>query len=352
MNEFDAEKRDELHLAEDGDGSGNDSAKQVPNDEPTVNPADHASGERPKHTAYESGNYTFVRNGNPSGQEYTTPEGGHGFVYTPPTAPEGNGIGRKLLLAMCVIGAVMLLMGGCFLGAWVVARSEESPFGDRHDPGSGESYEVPGTTDGLVIIEKDERESLESGKDGSSDPGFEVVTDSASLNIPVSADATIHKNKSQREDKDGDGKPDLAYDDQGRVITSAGDHILTVPTIIAKVSSSVVEISTETLMQSDWIGQYITGGAGSGVIIAEEGYIITNHHVVDGADSIVVRLNDGTEFAATLVGSDEQTDVAILWIDAGDYPLTAATLGSSYDLVAGEDILAIGNPLEIGRAHV
>lgn len=59
----------------------------------------------------------------------------------------------------------------------------------------------------------------------------------------------------------------------------------------------------------------------------------------------MVRLNDGTEFAAVLVGSDEPTDVAVLWIDPGAYQLTVATLGSSYDLVAGEDVIAIGNPL-------
>jgi serine protease Do len=56
-------------------------------------------------------------------------------------------------------------------------------------------------------------------------------------------------------------------------------------------------------------------------------------------------LNNGLEFAATLVGSDEQSDIAVLWIDTAGYGLTVATLGASFDLVVGEDILAIGNPM-------
>ena len=115
--------------------------------------------------------------------------------------------------------------------------------------------------------------------------------------------------------------------------------------MVNRVAASVVEITTETLVQSGFIGQYITSGAGSGVIVSEEGFIVTNHHVIDGANTITVRLNDGKEFPATLIGTDEQTDIAVLWIDAKEYPLTVATLGSSFDLVVGEDILAIGNPL-------
>jgi serine protease Do len=106
-----------------------------------------------------------------------------------------------------------------------------------------------------------------------------------------------------------------------------------------------VEITTETVTQSGHLGQYVTAGAGSGVIISKEGYIVTNHHVVADANTITVRLNNGVEFAAYLVGSDEQSDIAVLWIDGSSYPLTVATLGASFDLVVGEDILAIGNPL-------
>ena len=351
MNEFDAEKRDDLHPSQEGNSSVDDSVRHTSQDEHATGDPHTVNSRQQEQTTYSSGNYTFISNGNPAGREYTTPEGGHGFVYTPKSTPQCKGVGRKVVIAMCVVGAVLLMMGCCFLGAWAAARSGERDYDNRPGLMDGETYEVPGTTDGLVIMETEgDTEQLDES-------GIAEDNQAADTSAPLEApdypseyesgfgSATIHKNQNQRQDADGDGKPDLTYDEKGQIITSAGNSALTIPTVVAKVSASVVEISTETLVQSDWIGQYITGGAGSGVIIAEEGYIITNHHVIDGADSIVVRLNDGTEFAATLVGSDEETDVAILWIDAGDYELTAATLGSSYDLVAGEDVLAIGNPL-------
>ncbi len=81
---------------------------------------------------------------------------------------------------------------------------------------------------------------------------------------------------------------------------------------------------------------------GSGFIIAEDGYVITNHHVVNGADEIIVRLNDRREFVATLIGSDKQTDIAVLKIEAKGLPVV--NIGSSKDLEVGEWVLAIGSP--------
>jgi serine protease Do len=138
---------------------------------------------------------------------------------------------------------------------------------------------------------------------------------------------------------------DIELGEDGQVITSAGNNFMSVATVVNRVAASVVEITTETVAQSDRLGQYITSGAGSGVIISREGFIVTNHHVIEGASTVTVRLNNGKEFAATVVGTDEATDVAVLWIDAAGYELTVATLGSSFDLVVGEDILAIGNPM-------
>lgn len=81
---------------------------------------------------------------------------------------------------------------------------------------------------------------------------------------------------------------------------------------------------------------------GSGFIIAEDGYVITNHHVINGADEIMVRLNDRREFKATLIGSDKQTDIAVLKIEAKGLPVV--NTGSSKDLEVGEWVLAIGSP--------
>lgn len=81
---------------------------------------------------------------------------------------------------------------------------------------------------------------------------------------------------------------------------------------------------------------------GSGVIVDKEGYILTNNHVVEGADKVKVRLNDGREFTATIKGQDPRTDLAVLHIKAKDLPV--ATLGDSDKLEVGEWAIAIGSP--------
>jgi serine protease Do len=83
-------------------------------------------------------------------------------------------------------------------------------------------------------------------------------------------------------------------------------------------------------------------GGGSGVIVDKEGYILTNNHVVEGADKVKVRLNDGREFTATVKGQDKRTDLAVLHIKAKDLP--AAVLGDSDKLEVGEWAIAIGSP--------
>lgn len=84
------------------------------------------------------------------------------------------------------------------------------------------------------------------------------------------------------------------------------------------------------------------GATGSGFIIADDGYIVTNHHVIDGAESITVTLNDQREFTAEVIGSDERSDLALLKIAATGLPLVR--LGDSGNLKVGEWVLAIGSP--------
>ena len=88
--------------------------------------------------------------------------------------------------------------------------------------------------------------------------------------------------------------------------------------------------------------QFDTRSLGSGFIISEDGYILTNHHVVDGASEIVVRLNDRRQMTAELVGEDDRTDLALLKVDGSGLP--TVTTGSSSDLRVGEWVLAIGSP--------
>ncbi len=113
--------------------------------------------------------------------------------------------------------------------------------------------------------------------------------------------------------------------------------------ITDEVADTVVEITTETMSTNSFYGQYVSQGAGSGVIISADGYILTNNHVIDGATSITVTLRDKTSYQAKLVGKDSIIDVALLKIDATG--LKAANFGDSDKLKVGDKAVAIGNPL-------
>ena len=123
--------------------------------------------------------------------------------------------------------------------------------------------------------------------------------------------------------------------------TEAG--ALTTTQIASMVGPSVVEVTTEIATMNPFFGQYVESGAGSGVIISEDGYIITNNHVVEGASNVTVTTQDRQSYTATVVGADEQSDIAVLKIDATG--LTPATIGDSDQLAVGEFVLAVGNPL-------
>lgn len=137
-----------------------------------------------------------------------------------------------------------------------------------------------------------------------------------------------------------------ASGDYTTLATGSGE--MSVAEVAAKTADSVVEITTESVTNGyTWLQQYVTAGAGSGVILTEDGYIVTNNHVIEDASKITVRLHDGNTYQATLIGTDSKTDVALLKIDATG--LTPATLGDSDSLVVGETAVAVGNPLgELG----
>ncbi len=88
-------------------------------------------------------------------------------------------------------------------------------------------------------------------------------------------------------------------------------------------------------------------GLGSGVIISSDGYVVTNNHVVDGAENVTVALDDGRELKAKVIGRDPQTDLAVVKIDAKDLP--AITFASSAKAEVGDRVLAVGNPFGIGE---
>jgi len=121
--------------------------------------------------------------------------------------------------------------------------------------------------------------------------------------------------------------------------------------VASTVENSVVEIVTQYKAVSTFF-QYVTGGAGSGVILSEDGYIITNTHVIvddngKAVSDITVTLKNGEKYPAVVVGADAETDVAVLKIEATGLPY--AVIGDSESLRVGEEVIAVGNPLgELG----
>ena len=121
------------------------------------------------------------------------------------------------------------------------------------------------------------------------------------------------------------------------------DKGLSVQQIAEYNMQTVVEIMTETSVTSFFQQDYIATGAGSGVIISDDGYIVTNNHVIEGANNIIVKLSDGEEHSAKLIGTDTRLDVAVIKIEKDN--LQSAIFGDSEKLKIGDEVIAIGNPL-------
>ena len=123
----------------------------------------------------------------------------------------------------------------------------------------------------------------------------------------------------------------------------SGQTLMSPAEVYASTVNSVVSINCSSV-STNIFGQSVqSASSGSGFIITQDGYIVTNHHVVSGASSVTVTLYDGTEYPATVVGSDSDYDVAVLKINATG--LQPVTLGNSSSVNVGDSVLAIGNPL-------
>lgn len=131
--------------------------------------------------------------------------------------------------------------------------------------------------------------------------------------------------------------------DKGSVDANA----MSVKQVADATANSVVEIQTESVSTNPFFPQAVTSGAGSGVILSKDGYIVTNNHVIEGASKVTVKTKDGKSYNADFVGTDKTTDLAVIKIKAEN--LTPAVLGKSADLEVGDVAIAIGNPLgELG----
>lgn len=153
---------------------------------------------------------------------------------------------------------------------------------------------------------------------------------SKSSSVPEAPETTSHMLESSRQTS----ALDVSYVNSGEQMTAAE--------VYAQNVNSTVGITTS--ITTNYFGyQTETPASGSGFIFTDDGYILTNYHVVENSSSIKVTTYDGTEYDATLVGYDESNDVAVLKIDATG--LTPVVLGDSDQLNVGDSVIAIGNPL-------
>ena len=135
------------------------------------------------------------------------------------------------------------------------------------------------------------------------------------------------------------GTPNLIFASAGRTPGTAAE-------VYAQNVNSTVAITTTATM--NYFGyEALSGGSGSGFIITDDGYILTNYHVVEGAEKINVETYGGDKYTAELVGYDDSNDIAVLKIEAKN--LAPVTFGDSDKIVVGEEVVAIGNPL--GELH-
>ena len=127
------------------------------------------------------------------------------------------------------------------------------------------------------------------------------------------------------------------------ISVSQDEDVMTTVEAVRELGPSVVQISADTAAISLYNQIIPQTGVGSGIIIDKSGNILTNNHVVEGADLVTVTLNDGRSYPATLVGSDNITDLAVIKISAAK--LVPAKIGRSADLQVGEDVIAVGHAL-------
>lgn len=131
-----------------------------------------------------------------------------------------------------------------------------------------------------------------------------------------------------------------------QTVNVTGSQKLTYPEIYAANVNACVSINVTSEAGYNFFGQMVqNASSGSGFIITSDGYIVTNYHVISGGASVEVTLYDGRTYNASIIGGDEEYDVAVIKIDPGEEKLQTVVLGTSGSLQVGDDVVAIGNPL-------
>lgn len=254
---------------------------KVPNAEETV--SEPAAQPQPQTNAGQY--YSYTPNSNFSGQyrEQSTYYNNQGSFYTglnnePPKKKSNKG----LKIGLSIAGIIVIITASCLFGYWAISEL-------------GSIFKLQGITSSSP---QDNSQSSEYDK---------LVINS---------------------------KPEGSNE-----YVANSDGTLTAAAVIKKVRPSIVGI---VQYKSSNNGIPTVNGEGSGIVISEDGFIVTNAHVVDGASMITVVLENDEEYRATLKGIDTQTDLAVLKIEK--VGLTAAELGDSSQTVLGESVIAIGNP--------
>ena len=237
---------------------------------------------------YYSNYQNYQQNPNPNGAAWQTPPVKQ-KKEKKAKAPRSGRVGRAVIAAVL---AVVLVAGSCFATAWIVNDQ---------------------WTDRSAQMQEEFNNKLED--------------------LQVQVDAALAEAESAKANNSGNTSVSNA------VSTSSG---MTPSQVYNQNVNSVVAISNQAT--TNYYGQVTeTASSGSGFILTEDGYVVTNYHVVEGATKLTVITYDCTEYEAELIGYDETNDVALLKVNATG--LQPVTVGSSDDLVVGDQVVAIGNPL-------
>ena len=266
-------------------------APEVPPQEPQQpNPyAYHGTGTGRKESPYANSPYVMNHQPNQNQYTYQQPQGEPAYQYQPQQEPPKptkqkkprKGLGKKILAAVL---AVALVAGSCGVTALLVNNHWE-----------------------------DKTQAMTATFNKSIQDLQKQIDSSAAVPVPAPGNAVV-----------------------------SGD-LLTPSQVYAANVNSVVSI-TCTVQSNSYYGGVTQGiSSGSGFILTEDGYVITNWHVVDGTSDVSVGTYDGTEYPATVIGTYEDNDIAVLKVDATGLP--AVTIGSSDDLVIGDMVVAVGNAL-------
>ena len=179
---------------------------------------------------------------------------------------------------------------------------------------------------------------------GNSDSAAPV--EKSQIRVTEAPTTTTSGDTTPPEDSDLEGDTTLLEGERGDTVIDINkidtSKLLTAAEVYALNVNSTVGITT-SITTNYWGFQSTSAASGSGFIISDDGYILTNHHVIEDSDSITVTMYSGEDYEAQLIGYDESNDIAVLKIEAEG--LAPVVLGDSNNLNVGDDVVAIGNPL-------